>query len=244
MARRIARAIVRRANEAPIETTARLAEVDAQREEAQPHEIDPSTLTFQALRIAANEELVGLDQFVDDAVSVLEPGARIAHHLVPLAGGSDRQARVPEARRGVHLSARTCRCAGAARRRSWRSLTGTAGDCFRGRNRIEIRGRAARSCGSRRSRSCEASQVGSLEESRSQEARVKVGEGLGVCAVRELGRGGAWGVGVCGWFSGRACRQIFTLVRLAPRSSTVHVHAEKSDRKHPHRPGARPPALP
>ena len=43
-----------------------------------PHDIDPSTLTFQAIRIAANEELVGLDRFVDDAVSVLEPGARIA----------------------------------------------------------------------------------------------------------------------------------------------------------------------
>lgn len=34
---------------------------------------------------------------------------------------------------------------------------------------------------------------------RTRRARVKVGEGLGVCAVGELGRGGAWGVGVCGW---------------------------------------------
>jgi len=41
-------------------------------------EIDPSTLTFQALRIAANEELIGLDRFVDDAVSVLEPNTRVA----------------------------------------------------------------------------------------------------------------------------------------------------------------------
>jgi 16S rRNA (cytosine1402-N4)-methyltransferase len=40
--------------------------------------IDPATLTFQALRIATNEELIGLDRFVDDAVSVLETGARIA----------------------------------------------------------------------------------------------------------------------------------------------------------------------
>jgi 16S rRNA (cytosine1402-N4)-methyltransferase len=53
---------------------------------ARPHDtrgersrtIDPSTLTFQALRIATNEELIGLDRFIDDAVSVLESGARAA----------------------------------------------------------------------------------------------------------------------------------------------------------------------
>ena len=45
---------------------------------SRPHDIDPSTLTFQALRIATNEELIGLDRFVDDAVSVLETGARLA----------------------------------------------------------------------------------------------------------------------------------------------------------------------
>jgi 16S rRNA (cytosine1402-N4)-methyltransferase len=78
LARRIARAIVEARNEAPIETTARLAEVIRTVKWSKPNQIDPSTLTFQALRIAANDELVGLDKFVDDAVSVLEPGARIA----------------------------------------------------------------------------------------------------------------------------------------------------------------------
>jgi len=78
LARRIARAIVEARNEAPIETTARLAEVIRSVKWSKPNQIDPSTLTFQALRIAANEELVGLDRFVDDTVSVLEPGARIA----------------------------------------------------------------------------------------------------------------------------------------------------------------------
>lgn len=78
MARRIARAIVDGRAEAPIETTARLAEIVRGVKKSKPHQIDPSTLTFQALRIAANEELVGLDRFIDDAVSVLEPGARIA----------------------------------------------------------------------------------------------------------------------------------------------------------------------
>jgi 16S rRNA (cytosine1402-N4)-methyltransferase len=78
MARRIARAIVAAREEAPLETTSRLAEVIRSVKKSRPHDIDPSTLTFQALRIATNEELVGLDRFVDDAVSVLEPGARMA----------------------------------------------------------------------------------------------------------------------------------------------------------------------
>lgn len=78
MARRIARAVVEARSEAPIETTARLAEVIRSVKRSRPHEIDPSTLTFQALRIATNEELVGLETFIDDAVSALEREARIA----------------------------------------------------------------------------------------------------------------------------------------------------------------------
>ncbi|HEV8435694.1 MAG TPA: 16S rRNA (cytosine(1402)-N(4))-methyltransferase RsmH [Thermoanaerobaculia bacterium] len=78
MAKRIARAIVNARTEAPIETTTRLAEVIRGVKRAKPHQIDPSTLTFQALRIAANEELTELDQFVTDAVSVAERGARVA----------------------------------------------------------------------------------------------------------------------------------------------------------------------
>lgn len=78
MARRIAGAIVAARTEAPIETTARLVEVIRSVKKPRYGEIDPATLTFQALRIATNEELVGLDRFVDDAVSMLEPQARIA----------------------------------------------------------------------------------------------------------------------------------------------------------------------
>lgn len=78
MARRISEAIVRARDEAPIETTTRLTEIIRSVKKSRPHDIDPSTLTFQALRIATNEELVGLDRFVDDAVSVLEAGARVA----------------------------------------------------------------------------------------------------------------------------------------------------------------------
>ncbi len=77
-ARRIARAIVAARAEERIGTTGRLAEIVRSVKKSKPHEIDPATLTFQALRIAANEELVGLDQFVTDAVEFLERGARIA----------------------------------------------------------------------------------------------------------------------------------------------------------------------
>lgn len=78
MARRIAGAIVAARAEEPILTTERLAAVIRSVKKSRPREIDPSTLTFQALRIATNEELIGLDRFVDDGVRVLEAGARIA----------------------------------------------------------------------------------------------------------------------------------------------------------------------
>jgi 16S rRNA (cytosine1402-N4)-methyltransferase len=78
MAKRIARAIVAAREEGPITTTSRLSEVIRSVKKSRPDKIDPSTLTFQALRIATNEELIGLDRFVDDAVSVLETGARVA----------------------------------------------------------------------------------------------------------------------------------------------------------------------
>jgi 16S rRNA (cytosine1402-N4)-methyltransferase len=78
MARRIAKAIVAARAEGTIETTAKLAEIVRSVKWSKPGQIDPATLTFQALRIAANEELIGLDKFVDDAVEVLEPKARIA----------------------------------------------------------------------------------------------------------------------------------------------------------------------
>ncbi|MGA7616328.1 MAG: 16S rRNA (cytosine(1402)-N(4))-methyltransferase RsmH [Thermoanaerobaculia bacterium] len=86
MSRRIARAIVAARAEERIETTMRLAEIvrsvkrrGAGRGRGAARErIDPATLTFQALRIAVNEELVGLESFVENAVEAISPGGRIA----------------------------------------------------------------------------------------------------------------------------------------------------------------------
>ena len=62
MSRRIARAIVERRSEAPIERTGELAELIARtigRREPGKH---PATRSFQALRIAVNGELDALEQ--------------------------------------------------------------------------------------------------------------------------------------------------------------------------------------
>jgi 16S rRNA (cytosine1402-N4)-methyltransferase len=76
--RRIARAIVYARREAPIETTGRLAAIVRR---AIPRRgslrIDPATRTFQALRIWVNQELEGLDRFLEAAVRRLRQGARL-----------------------------------------------------------------------------------------------------------------------------------------------------------------------
>ncbi len=77
MARRIAAAIVEARSEGAIETTARLVGIVHSVKRPRGDRIDPATLTFQALRIAVNEEIVGLDEFVDRAVERLIPGGRI-----------------------------------------------------------------------------------------------------------------------------------------------------------------------
>ena len=76
---RIARAIVRRRESAPIRTTTELAAIVAAAVPARgPMRIHPATRTFQALRIAVNGELEGLGRFVDEAVMSLRRGGRLA----------------------------------------------------------------------------------------------------------------------------------------------------------------------
>jgi 16S rRNA (cytosine1402-N4)-methyltransferase len=78
--RRIARWIVeRRERGEPLRTTAELAALVARAVGYKRGErIHPATRTFQALRIAVNEELEGLDEFVETAVDLLQPQGRLA----------------------------------------------------------------------------------------------------------------------------------------------------------------------
>jgi 16S rRNA (cytosine1402-N4)-methyltransferase len=72
--RRIARAIV--ANR-PISTTDQLADLVAETI-GRREKIHPATRTFQALRIAVNQELVVLDEALPQARDLLQPGGRLA----------------------------------------------------------------------------------------------------------------------------------------------------------------------
>jgi len=78
-ARRIARGIVKEREKSRIETTGQLAGIVIRAIHQKGYwRIHPATRTFQALRIAVNEELEGLDRFVADAVDLLEPDGRLA----------------------------------------------------------------------------------------------------------------------------------------------------------------------
>ena len=79
-ARRVAKAIVAARALAPITTTARLAEVvrRAVGPSGGPDRIDSATRTFQALRIAVNDELGEVDRGLAAAEQLLAPGGRMA----------------------------------------------------------------------------------------------------------------------------------------------------------------------
>ena len=76
--RRIARAIVGARQEAPIETTLKLATIVRRAIPSRGYQrIDPATRTFQAIRIWVNRELEGLDRFLEAAARRLRVGARL-----------------------------------------------------------------------------------------------------------------------------------------------------------------------
>jgi 16S rRNA (cytosine1402-N4)-methyltransferase len=79
--RRIARRIVERREQGqPVTTTAELAELvrHATGGSRKRQQIHPATRTFQALRIAVNQELEGLGEFVETAVDLLAPDGHFA----------------------------------------------------------------------------------------------------------------------------------------------------------------------
>jgi 16S rRNA (cytosine1402-N4)-methyltransferase len=76
--RRIARAIVGRRGEQPIERTAQLAELIASVIPRGDQKIHPATRSFQAIRIYVNRELGDLEDGLDAALACLKPGGRLA----------------------------------------------------------------------------------------------------------------------------------------------------------------------
>jgi 16S rRNA (cytosine1402-N4)-methyltransferase len=81
---RLSRQIAHRIKEArPIKTTSELAAVVSRvvgprrKRGADRDESHPATRTFQALRIAVNDELGAIEEFLREAIEVLEPGARL-----------------------------------------------------------------------------------------------------------------------------------------------------------------------
>ncbi|MFD1343747.1 16S rRNA (cytosine(1402)-N(4))-methyltransferase RsmH [Litorisediminicola beolgyonensis] len=77
--RRIAKAIVRARAEAPIETTGRLSEiVESCLPRQKPGQSHPATRSFQALRIAVNDEYGALYQGLMAAERALAPGGALA----------------------------------------------------------------------------------------------------------------------------------------------------------------------
>ena len=83
LSRRIARTIVARRAEQPIERTAQLAELIAAvmprgKPGSDRSRIHPATRSFQAIRIHINRELADLEAGLDAALAALRPGGRLA----------------------------------------------------------------------------------------------------------------------------------------------------------------------
>jgi len=96
--RRIARAVVQRRRREPLRTAAELAELvrSVVPPERGPGAIDPATRTFQALRIAVNDELKSLEIALRRIPQCVRPGGRVA--IISFHSLEDR--RVKEAFRG------------------------------------------------------------------------------------------------------------------------------------------------
>jgi 16S rRNA (cytosine1402-N4)-methyltransferase len=77
-ARRIAQAIVAGRKQHTLETTAQLVQIIERVKGGGPRHHHPATQVFQALRIAVNQELQQLEQFLERGYETLRPGGRMA----------------------------------------------------------------------------------------------------------------------------------------------------------------------
>ena len=106
LAGKIARAMVRKREDEPIETTGQLAELVSRayppdrRRKARNH---PATRTFMALRMAVNQELDELEEFLRRMPGPLAPGGRLA--VISFHSLEDRQVK-----RAFRDWARDCVC--------------------------------------------------------------------------------------------------------------------------------------
>ncbi|MEQ9813608.1 MAG: 16S rRNA (cytosine(1402)-N(4))-methyltransferase RsmH [Azospirillaceae bacterium] len=105
-ARRVARAIVAARRDAPLTRTATLAEVVRRVVPRSRDGIDPATRTFQAIRIAVNDELGELDRGLCAAERLLRAGGRLV--VVSFHSLEDRRVK-------AFLAARSGRAAGPSR---------------------------------------------------------------------------------------------------------------------------------
>ena len=109
-ARRIARAVAATQRRQPLATTSELADVVRAAIPKREPGLDPATRTFQALRIAVNDELGELDRGLAAAERLLMPGGRLAvvsfHSLEDVRVKSFLRQRSETARGSRHLPPR------------------------------------------------------------------------------------------------------------------------------------------
>ncbi|MDJ0877823.1 MAG: 16S rRNA (cytosine(1402)-N(4))-methyltransferase RsmH [Halieaceae bacterium] len=74
---RIASAILRALESAPIETTGRLAQIVSEANPSWEKHKHPATRSFQGIRIWINRELADLELLLDEVVDLLRPGGRL-----------------------------------------------------------------------------------------------------------------------------------------------------------------------
>ena len=101
----IASAICRRRAEKPIETTLELVEIirGAMPPAALREKQHPAKRSFQAIRIAVNDELGAVEKIMKDAVELLNPGGRLA--IITFHSLEDRIVKT-----GMNDAARGCTC--------------------------------------------------------------------------------------------------------------------------------------